>query len=192
MKNLHILPTNKPSRLHTYKGVLNLAAGEFVAPTIAKNDLINQHIYITSDEEIKEGDWILFQEILTKALEGEKFSGKEKIILTTDPDLIKNNIQAIDDEFLEWFVENPSCEKIEVQDWVNYYKIFIPKEEPKQETLEEYLQVCKDCGSEEVARCKWVNVNTEEIYSADSGTTLEWCFNCKNETNIIDKKKYAK
>jgi len=60
----------------------------------------------------------------------------------------------------------------------------------KQETLSTYLQVCKECGSEEVARCKWVNVNTEEIYSADSGTTLEWCFNCKSETNIIDKEDY--
>jgi hypothetical protein len=54
----------------------------------------------------------------------------------------------------------------------------------------DYLQVCNDCGSEEVARCKWVNVNTEEIYSADSGTNLEWCFNCKSETNIINKEDY--
>ena len=64
-----------------------------------------------------------------------------------------------------------------------------PLEEPRHETLT-YLQVCKECGSEEVARCKWVNVNTEEIYSADSGTTLEWCFDCKSETNIIDKEDY--
>ena len=49
--------------------------------------------------------------------------------------------------------------------------------------IKNYLQLCKECGSEEVARCKWVNVNTEEIYSNDSGTTLEWCFKCKNETN---------
>ena len=54
-----LLPTDKPSKLHTYKGVLNSAAGEFVAPTIVKNDLINQNIYITNDEEIKEGDWFL-------------------------------------------------------------------------------------------------------------------------------------
>jgi len=64
-------------------------------------------------------------------------------------------------------------------------------EKAKQETtLEEYLQICKDCGSKEVARCKWVNVNTEEIYSAYSGTNLEWCFNCKSETNIINKEDY--
>lgn len=50
-----------------------------------------------------------------------------------------------------------------------------------------YKQVCKTCGSEEVARCKWVNVNTDYIYSADSGTNLEWCFGtCKGETTIIE------
>lgn len=49
-------------------------------------------------------------------------------------------------------------------------------------------QVCKNCGSEEVARCKWVNVNTDEIYSsADSGTSLEWCFGeCNEQTEIVD------
>jgi hypothetical protein len=38
-----------------------------------------------------------------------------KIILTTDPNLIKEGVQAIDDEFLEWFVKNPSCEEVEVE-----------------------------------------------------------------------------
>ena len=53
--------------------------------------------------------------------------------------------------------------------------------------MNNYKQVCKECGSEEVARCKWVNVNTEEIYEADSGTTLAWCFGeCKDQTIIID------
>ncbi len=82
----------------------------------------------------------------------------------------------------------------ETQGWKDFNKLVENNfgAKPKQKTLEEYLQVCKDCGSKEVARCKWVNVNTEEIYSADSGTTLEWCFNCKSETNIIDKEDYEK
>ncbi|MBE0662839.1 MAG: hypothetical protein IH597_10240 [Bacteroidales bacterium] len=50
-----------------------------------------------------------------------------------------------------------------------------------------YKQVCSDCGSEEVARCKWVNVNTDHIYDADSGTVLEWCFNCNEQTTIVEK-----
>jgi Flp pilus assembly secretin CpaC len=57
----------------------------------------------------------------------------------------------------------------------------------------EYKQVCKTCGSEEVARCKWVNVNNEYIYGQDSGTTLEWCFGeCRDETTIVDIEDYVK
>lgn len=52
------------------------------------------------------------------------------------------------------------------------------------------IQVCKRCGSDEVARCKWVNVNNDTIYSADSGTFLEWCMNCEDETSIIDQSEY--
>lgn len=49
------------------------------------------------------------------------------------------------------------------------------------------MEKCKECGSTEVARCKWVNPNTNYIYDADSGTTLEWCFGkCKSETTIDD------
>ena len=68
--------------------------------------------------------------------------GYKKIILTTDQDLIKDGVQDIDDEFLEWFIENPSCERVEVESMINMvqftprefiYKIIIPKEEPKQE-----------------------------------------------------------
>jgi hypothetical protein len=137
MKNIHVLPTDKPSRLHTYNGVLNLAAAEFVAPTIVKNNLINLNIYITNDEEIKEGDCFLHPdntvERASRNLDGR---GVKKIILTTDASL--DDVQAIDDEFLEWFVKNPSCEEIELKkgfaDGTAYgynfldYKIIIPKE----------------------------------------------------------------
>lgn len=49
------------------------------------------------------------------------------------------------------------------------------------------IEVCSNCGSKEVARCKWVNVNTDQIYDADSGTSLEWCFDCNNQTSIVEK-----
>jgi hypothetical protein len=82
---------------------------------------INENIYITSDEEIKEGDWYywIVTNMRIKAIRDNlgrlpKFSdGSRKIILTTDQDLIADGVQAIDDEFLEWFVKNPSCEEVE-------------------------------------------------------------------------------
>ena len=155
MKNLHIIPTDKPSRLFKVSDEFKLTR---------KFDLYNgaiyQHIYITNDEEIKEGDWIYYTSAIgyckttvgSKGLEQEGIPAK-KIILTTDPDLIKDGVQAIDDEFLEWFVKNPSCELVEVklikysenypeleggyrEEWV-YYEIILPKEELKQDPLEE-------------------------------------------------------
>ena len=38
-----------------------------------------------------------------------------KIILTTDTKLIADGVQSINDDFLEWFVKNPSCESVEVE-----------------------------------------------------------------------------
>jgi len=218
MKNIFLLPTDKPSRLVKIYNEVDLKS--FILKLDVKvNDNYKeyQNIYMTSTKEIKMDDWYLddTNSVRQAITECESYwthrKKYQKIILTTDVDLIKDGVQYIDDEFLEWFVKNPSCEEVEVKSYYKVksgtiqehkkgvagyeyyeYKIIIPQEEPKQETLSTYLQVCKECGSEEVARCKWVNVNTEEIYSADSGTTLEWCFDCKSETNIIDKEDYEK
>ena len=141
MKNIHILPTGKASNL-LFEKISNRYYTNSRRKENTKN-IQNQNIYITNDEEIKEGDWVITptNDIIQWAKVFQP-DGK-KIILTTDQDLIKDGVQTIDDEFLEWFVKNPSCEEITVYK-VNYdgvknfeYKIIIPKEEPKQETLEE-------------------------------------------------------
>jgi hypothetical protein len=92
---------------------------------------------------------------IKKCIGDEYFNNidEKKIILTTDQDLIKDGVQAIDDEFLQWFVKNPSCEFIDtkliqsspLKGFIyNYeYKIIIPKEEPKQETKQETLEDAK-------------------------------------------------
>jgi hypothetical protein len=83
-----------------------------------------------------------------------------KIILTTDQDLINDGVQAIDDEFLEWFVRNPSCEKVDViydKDAFPYgvetakgygwYKIIIPREELKCTCKEHDPYCCQVHGT---------------------------------------------
>jgi hypothetical protein len=74
----------------------------------------------------------------------------KKIILTTDQELIKDGVQSIDDEFLEWFVKNPSCEYIQTTELSLFngdtgqsghykYEIIIPQEEPSMGLkLEDY------------------------------------------------------
>jgi hypothetical protein len=142
MKNIHVLPTGKPSipsRLF-YNEQESLIFSK-------KYSVFNGvNIYITDDSEIKEGDYILVFGKVTKCFKvnynsvfwEDKFSHIEnckKIILTTDHDLIKNGIQAIDDEFLQWFVKNPSCEEVEIYEVGGklFAEPIIPKEEPKQE-----------------------------------------------------------
>ena len=162
MKNLHLIPTDKPSLIAKGK-VDNLLAYNKFNPFNSKH-WNNQNIYITSDEEIKEGDWFYLDDaiIVAKYIDVKPDKEAQKIILTTDQDLIKDGVQAIDDEFLEWFVKNPSCEWVEVEKQIgcidldavcdfgeiscpnapdclkNKYKIIIPKEEPTIE--EEYLK----------------------------------------------------
>jgi hypothetical protein len=125
MKNIHVLPTDKPSRL----SILNSGKLNFGAEIMSSSNSRPQHIYITSDEEIKEGDWFMsdfnsfpihnIKELSeregTLGWEQKDLKNNLKIILTTDQDLIKDGVQAIDDDFLEWFVKNPSCKWVEIK-----------------------------------------------------------------------------
>jgi len=101
---------------------------------------LDQIIYITSDEEIKEGDWFLEKAGRQYPIhwnDVDKLNRHcKKIILTTDP--LLDGVQVIDDEFLEWFTKNPSREYVNFTSHGNEkgtkdYELIIPKEVPKQE-----------------------------------------------------------
>lgn len=169
MKNIHILPTEDKGRITKHNKELHIEKIAIYNEPSIKMEVFN--MYITSDEEIKEGDWYCSPYGIISKHNGTEMLPDDwrKIILTTDQDLIKDGVQAINDEFLEWFVENPSCEFVEVEhfgtccgnplvsqciDCKKYnpaYKIIIPdlwgeifdwleQEEPKRETLEEAKQ----------------------------------------------------
>lgn len=153
MNNIYILSTNKPSRLYEFGGDLILTNEPAAA-------FRNQNIYITNSEEIKEGDWNLPPSNIPVKYQGQKFKGDEplkcwkKIILTTDLELQQDGVQPIDEEFLEWICNNPSCKFVELKDskkvkehiWdgskdggiIWEKEIIIPKEEPKMP--------CQYCG----------------------------------------------
>jgi hypothetical protein len=121
MKNIHILPTDKPSRL-LYFGTSKELTLQVNPATFRVFERSTQHIYITSDEEIKDGDyfWKPDCNMIFKA-EYTPHKGCQKVILTTDTTLIADGVQAIDDEFLEWFVKNPSCESVDVKQQHQYH-----------------------------------------------------------------------
>lgn len=156
MKNIHVLTTENESRLR-YNG-FNKVYELCEFPRYHTDIKSTHHIYITSDEEIKE-DYVIAYGVVIKVMmfdketlyfvNGTKAKREDckKIILTTDQDLIKDGVQAIDDKFPEWFVKNPSCESVEIERdsrevgghnggvAIEYglYEIIIPKEEVKQE-----------------------------------------------------------
>lgn len=113
--------------------------------------LASKNIYITSDEEIKNGDWVLWLS-QNKIIKCEDSSLRDrqdmvkKIILTTDRNLIKDGVQPIPDEFLGWLVENQSCEFVNVKKEASrecncYYTKFC------QSTTLDTKTHCRDGGS---------------------------------------------
>jgi hypothetical protein len=116
MKNIFLLSTDKPSRLQLQmNGNFHIENGE----TIALKSF--QNIYITTDSKFVRDEYI------TDGIEVIKATPKlvnaqglvdrrdwKKILMTTDPELIKDGVHPIGEEFLKWFVENPTCTKVEV------------------------------------------------------------------------------
>jgi len=185
MKNIHLLPTDK-SRLYIHQGKLYDNKKTMHIPDGVQ---IPHHIYITEDSEIKEGDWIIWNKKIVKAIDTAYYSAK-KIILTTDRDLIADGVQSIDDTFLEWFVKNPSCEKVETErlengkyvDWLadgsviegiyENYKIIIP-----QETIEEAADL-------------WAT-DTKNVHPADSFIAKKSFIQGAKSQQEQDKNKYS-
>ena len=195
MKNIHILPTDKPSRLGQSVFNESLHFNSIFNYELEKERVIPQHIYITSDDEIKDCDYAYFpisNEVLRigngpfeSSLEIVKDNkDSKKIILTTDQELIKDGIQAIDDEFLEWFVKNPSCEKVDLDTFSLgnkiLYNVVFPKEEPKQETLEEAAErlIFKTIGG------------NYGIMSSDENDQVDGYYNTYEEAYLTFKLKW--
>jgi hypothetical protein len=158
MKNIHLIPTEKPSSLvlETKNNNLFITTTKDFGTKIMKF----QNIYITSDEKIKEGGWHfnLALNLVEKTTSFHNGLLCEKIILTTDQDLIKNGVQAIDDEFLEWFVKNPICEFVKIEhnyiDWIiDNYKIIIPQEEPNYNIKLEVEWVLNNPQCKQIESC---------------------------------------
>jgi translation initiation factor 2 beta subunit (eIF-2beta)/eIF-5 len=161
MKNIHILLTDKPSRFVTSKEnkkcyLYSIEEFKNVDKFIEYDSKSwdSKNIYISNDEQPKHNDYYTTdgKEIYyCNTLNPTRNNHYKKIILTTDQDLIKDGVQAIDDEFLEWFVKNPSCEEVE-DEWVDFsqsYFIKITKEEAKQE--KDYTALLQPVGTKQTA-----------------------------------------
>jgi hypothetical protein len=187
MKNLHLIPTDKPSRLIKNNHSQLLLTIQTL-PLDREIGCFPQNIYITSDEEINQqtepcwcintikntwdADLIYYQGSMPQY----HYVGFKKIILTTDQDLIKEGVQAIDDEFLEWFVKNLNCESVRVEKWASLaecgysYHITIPQEEPNQLNP-------KDFGLPQLGTKEFNNLAMEMFGGKPKQETLEEALN---------------
>ena len=106
MKNIHVLSTNKPSRLSDcHDDRLHLDDVRYLRNY--------KNIYITSDEEIIGGkEWFLdltdnslFKNQTDKPMSKVLFPECKKIVLTTDQNLINDGIEQISEDTLLTIVE---------------------------------------------------------------------------------------
>jgi hypothetical protein len=182
-RNLWVIPTDKPSRLWlSTRRKHYLIFDKFARTGVAY--VKPQNICITSDKEIKEENLTKSIYVIdvqngnigkltcknrffkgSCKLIGIEWSNKQdiwnynhirEIILTTDQDLIKDGVQAIDNDFLEWFVAHPSCEFVEVEKFRSFkeihspyeYMIIIPKEETKfEDSIENSINIMSIANS---------------------------------------------
>jgi hypothetical protein len=146
---------------------------------------VNNNIYITSDEEIKEGDWFIANQKAHKCIrvdsntscpfitlndKGEEIghfhTWKTKIILTTDQDLIKDGVQAIDKlKSKELFKEsNDRARKM----------LSEVKSLPILETLEE--AACLNLGYDFQT---WLTIHSKDKSTQIYTEVVNWCKGAK-------------
>ena len=156
MKNIFLARTGASTRLYkNAQGVFELRDKE---ERVTDETSQNYWMYIITEESFSQGDFITddyvsASRVRSTTIEALKENGCyeqfKKVILTTHGYLINEGIQSIDDEFLEWFVKNPSCEFVEIERLEDgkyidrfadgtikegvyeNYKIIIPQEQPK-------------------------------------------------------------
>lgn len=146
MKNIHLISTSQFSKLAYYQESTSYNKPILQLVNMTSSDYTYQYLYITANnEDIKKKDWIISRGKLIRSSKSYCANNEygRKIILTTDPNLIIDGIQSINDEFLVWFVNNSSCEEVKVSHELNIngkngldrarfiYKIIISKEGPK-------------------------------------------------------------
>jgi hypothetical protein len=109
-KNLFVIPTNNPSRVYGILGSyrLGLTSNDPFYTENFGGGTQNQNIYVTCNDFIGlsyylDGDLVRKGVVDAKDY-WEVRKDYKKIILTTDPKLIKDGVQSIPDEFLQWFI----------------------------------------------------------------------------------------
>lgn len=108
-----MLPTEKASELTIFKSKYGLFRGSLIdIKDFNRGDksFQPQHLYFLSDEEIKEGDWVLVGKTVMQASEPYRLEEVKKIIATTDSSLTVDYYDAAYNELNKQSLPRPSNE----------------------------------------------------------------------------------
>lgn len=122
MKNIFLIPTPKESRLWRDLDSNKLRFDNISTPNSNEcTKCSNEYVYITTDSKFVRDEYITDGIRVIKAtpklVDAQGLVDRrdwKKIIITTDPELIKDGVHPIGEEFLKWFIKNPTCIKVEV------------------------------------------------------------------------------
>ena len=129
---VHMLPTEENSQIVLYAHRTNPFLVYHYTPINSPLSDVNQHLYFTTDEEIKEGDWYL--DVLKTGFPTVHKCGNSlpftapKIIATTDPklELYTPGIMGLQGEplpqpsqdFIKAYCKQGGIDKVDVEYWI--------------------------------------------------------------------------
>lgn len=153
MKNIHFIQTETSLaklQLDRDYGTLTILDKPCI---INGQDFVGANLYITSNELYTVGWYLDNSNYVTKTISQQKSAWEhkqnwKKIILTTDPILIKDDVQALDDEFLNWFIKNQKREIPIITTTVNNESRYTTNIGFESWRKEEPQQVCENCKIE--------------------------------------------
>jgi len=188
-----MLPTQDKSTLYMLNAKKTLHMGEFDYCDDSNNERTNQHLYITIDEEIKEGDWFIANQGVRLCVginkddtqypymtmqDGEQINHsrhwKGKLISTTDIGLINNGLRSdtkilmsqTPKSFIEEYCEQGGIDKA----YVEYEEKIIPMSSVGSmgytESYEEVLVVNEDNTINITLTCPKKEYVKQKIYEA--------------------------
>jgi hypothetical protein len=197
MKNIHIVPTKNKSNLFEWDGELRLGDYAFNYIDDLKSECANRHLYITSDDKIRWDDFYLNTDsnVIYGSRGNEKPNISKKIILTTDDKLIKQGVQPMPDDFINWLISNP-CDYTEVKKIpTNNSKVFFYKLIVFEEAIIDEEAKSKEFWSEEQTM-SFLGYNDTSMRSLRNSKGLtryqighRYFYDPKEIMNLIEKSK---
>ena len=182
MKNIFLIETDEPSYLYSMSNGKLYISDLFEKGSSAWK---NKFIYITNEEDIKEGDWCIFDRFPIVVRKSESNMNNEasvkKICLTNDTSLIEDGVQSVNNLFLPFYAENkPNC--VEVKKWLDdegkkIYTLDFTQEKTKiKELLKEIIK-----NDEELKLYETENQTLEE----ETLEKIKFVLSCGNDAQAI-------